>query len=592
MTNIREHWRALVGRALETYAREIGAEAAIADATITDEKIAPETPPNSELGDIAFPLFPFAKVFRKNPAEIASRVAELLNNEIADGEGASAETAGPYLNIRLDRARTTERILADVASEGEKHVRSDALAGTKIMVEFSCPNTNKPLHLGHLRNDALGESVSRLLEAAGAEVHRVNLINDRGIHICQSMLAYKELGEGRTPESASRKSDHFVGDWYIEFQKLASRDPEAKERASEMLRRWEQGDPETVELWKTMNDWAISGIEQTYKATGIHFDSVYFESRTYEAGREEVLKGLEQGIFYRDEEGTVWVDLEDINLDKKVLLRSDGTSVYITQDIGTAIARQNDWPFDRLIYVVASEQRYHFAVLFAILERLGFEWAKNLYHLAYGLVNLPDGRMKSREGTIVDADDLLANLEELAKNEIVSKGREDAVGDLNATSTNIAVGALHYYLLSTSPNKDMVFDPAESISFAGNTGPYLQYMGARISSMVRKSENVELLPDDKVDVSLLSLPEEWDLLKAVAEMPATVAAAAEAYNPALVTGALYELAKLFSRYYHDHPILTADDIAVRSARMKLARAVRDTLKGALPLAGVPFLDRM
>ncbi|MFP4644440.1 MAG: arginine--tRNA ligase [Spirochaetales bacterium] len=587
MTNIREHWRALVRDALEAYARETGAEA-----TIDPEQIIPETPPKSELGDIAFPLFPFAKVFRKNPAEIASRVAGILNGDPSVGDRAPAESSGPYLNIRLDRARTAEQILAEVASKGEKHVHSDALSGVRIMVEFSCPNTNKPLHLGHLRNDALGESVSRLLEAAGATVRRVNLINDRGIHICQSMLAYKELGEGQTPESAGRKSDHFVGDWYIAFQKLAERDPDAKERAAEMLRRWEQGDPETEELWKTMNRWAISGIEQTYEATGVHFDSVYFESETYQAGREEVLKGLEQGIFYRDEEGTVWVDLEDINLDKKVLLRADGTSLYVTQDIGTAIARQNDWPFDRLVYVVASEQRYHFAVLFAILERLGFEWAKNLFHLSYGMVNLPEGRMKSRQGTVVDADDLLANLEELARNEIVSKGREDAVGDVHATSTNIAVGALHYYLLSTSPNKDMVFDAAESISFSGNTGPYLQYMGARISSMIRKSEQAELLPDDEVDVSLLSLPEEWDLLKAIAEMPATVASAAQAYNPSAVTGALYDLAKLFSRYYHDHPILTADDVALRSARMRLARAVRDTLRGALPLAGVPFLDRM
>lgn len=587
MTNLRTHWTSLVTKALEECASELG----LTD-SVDPNEVTAETPPKSELGDIAFPMFPFARVFRRNPAQIASDVAEILNTRVAAEEAGGAETAGPYLNIRLDRAKVASDILLRVAESGSDWASSQALSDTKITVEFSCPNTNKPLHLGHLRNDALGESVSRLLEAAGAQVRRVNLINDRGIHICQSMLAYQELGEGSTPESAQRKSDHFVGDWYVRFHELAEKDPSAKERAADLLRRWEKGDPEVVDLWKRMNHWAISGIEQTYESTGVHFDAVYYESRTYKAGRAEVLEGLERGIFFRDEDGSVWVDLEDINLDKKVLLRGDGTSLYVTQDIGTAIARYHDWPFDRLVYVVASEQRYHFAVLFKVLERLGYEWATNLYHLSYGMVNLPEGRMKSRQGTVVDADDLLANLTDLARQEIVAKGREDAVGDIDATSRSIAVGALHYYLLSTSPNKDMIFDPAESISFAGNTGPYLQYMGARISSMIRKSEGAEILPDDQVDVSLLSLPEEWDLIKAIAEMPATIASAASSYNPSLVAGALYDLARLFSRYYHDHPILTADDVPLRSARMALAKGVVNTLKGALPLVGVPFLESM
>ncbi|MFW6388159.1 MAG: arginine--tRNA ligase [bacterium] len=587
MTHLRTHWTSLVTEALEAFASELESTD-----PVDPNEVTAETPPTSDLGDIAFPMFPFARLFRRNPAQIASRVAEILNTRIAAGEAGSAETAGPYLNIRLDRASVTSDVLLGVGESGSGWTSSRALSDTRITVEFSCPNTNKPLHLGHLRNDALGESVSRLLEAAGAEVRRVNLINDRGIHICQSMLAYQELGENSTPESAGRKSDHFVGDWYVRFHELAEKDPSAKERAADLLRRWEKGDPEVVELWKQMNHWAISGIEQTYEATGVRFDAVYYESRTYESGRDEVLEGVDRGIFYRDEDGAVWVDLEDINLDKKVLLRADGTSLYVTQDIGTAIARYHDWPFDRLVYVVASEQRYHFAVLFKVLERLGYEWAKNLYHLSYGMVNLPEGRMKSRQGTVVDADDLLATLTDLAREEIISKGREDVVGDIDRTSRSIAVGALHYYLLSTNPNKDMIFDPAESISFAGNTGPYLQYMGARISSMIRKSEGAEILPDDQVDVSLLSLPEEWDLIKAIAEMPATIASAASSYNPSLVAAALYDLARLFSRYYHDHPILTADDVPLRSARMALAKGVVNTLKGALPLVGVPFLESM
>ncbi len=584
MIEIRKQWTDSVRHTVERLMSEMEI-----DAELPSDALVAETPPNSELGDIAFPLFPLARVFRRNPAEIAERVAAVINEEAAGGK---ASAAGPYLNIKLNRPELIRNVLREVSEAGAEWVCSKTFDGSRVMVEFSCPNTNKPLHLGHLRNDAIGESVSRLLEAAGASVRRVNLINDRGIHICQSMLAYQELGVGQTPESVGRKSDHFVGDWYVEFHKLSERDPSAKERAAELLRRWEQDDPDVVELWKTMNRWAIEGIEETYRATGVRFDAVYRESETYRSGRDEILSGLERGVFYKDDDGAIWVDLEDVGLDRKVLLRADGTSLYVTQDIGTAIARYRDWPFDRLIYVVASEQRYHFAVLFTVLGRLGHEWAENLYHLSYGMVNLPEGRMKSRQGTVVDADDLLADLSELAKNEIVSKGREAEVEDIERTSRDIAVGALHYYLLATSPNKDMVFDPAESISFAGNTGPYVQYMGARISSMIRKSKEFELLPDEEIDVSLLSLPEEWDLIKAVADMPAVVANAAASYNPSLVVAALYELAKQFSRYYHDHPILTANDVGVRSVRMALARAVAETLRGTVPLIGVPFLERM
>ncbi len=581
MTETKKNWTTRVIEALEALARERG----ISD-TIADRMPSAEVPPNRQLGDLAFPMFPFAKAFRVSPPSIASDVARMLN----DSEHVSV--AGPYLNIRFDRAEEMRRYLTSPEASGNTWGHSETLAGQRIMVEFSCPNTNKPLHLGHLRNDALGESVSRILQAAGADVRQVNLINNRGIHICKSMLAYLERGNGSTPESAGRKSDHFVGDWYVEYQKLSIEDPEADNRASDLLRRWEQGDPDVIALWKQMNEWTISGIEATYQMTDIHFDTVYFESETYKSGRQEILAGVDSGVFYREEDGAVWVDLEDVGLDKKVLLRGDGTSLYITQDIGTAIARHGDWDFHRLVYVVASEQRYHFQVLFEVLKRLGFPWAENLYHLSYGMVNLPSGRMKSREGTVVDADDLIAQLMHLARTEIESKGRVESEDSISETSRKIALGALHYYLLMVNPNKDMVFDPAESISFTGNTGPYLQYVGARISSMIRKSADVALLPDADIDFSVLSLDEEWELVRLFAEFPSVVAQAASDYNPTLVAGHLYDVARLYSRYYHDHKIMTHEDIAVRSARLLLSKAVATLLRSGLPLIAVPFLDAM
>ncbi|NBF40396.1 MAG: arginine--tRNA ligase, partial [Spirochaetes bacterium] len=442
-----------------------------------------------------------------------------------------------------------------------------------------------------LRNDAIGESVARIVEASGAEVRKVNLVNDRGIHICKSMLAYREFGNGETPESTGEKPDKFVGDFYVRFANWAQSDPSAEERAREMLQQWEKGEPDTLELWKTMNDWAVRGIQQTYRRTGVSFDDIYYESRTYGAGREEVLKGLERGVFYSDEKGTVWVDLEDIDLDKKVLLRGDGTSLYLTQDIGTAIRRHADWPFDRLVYVVASEQRYHFTVLFHVLERLGFEWAKNLFHLAYGMVNLPEGKMKSREGTVVDADDLIDQLAELAKVEIREKERESEVEDIDATAEAIALGALHYYLLAVNPMKDIVFDPAKSLSFNGNTGPYLQYTGARIRSIVRKAKTAVPGAAD-VDASVLASQDEWELVKLLGEFPSRVEEASREYNPSHVTAYLFELAKTFSKYYHEYPILAAPTPAARDARLLLAISTAQVLKNGFRLINIPFLESM
>jgi arginyl-tRNA synthetase len=474
------------------------------------------------------------------------------------------------------------------------------------MVEFSSPNTNKPLHLGHLRNDVLGESISRILGACGADVRKVCIINDRGIHICKSMIAYKENGHGKTPESEGIKTDHFVGDWYVCFSKELKKEIEEIERtgikkeeaeknapimlrAQELLRKWESGDSDTTELWKRMNSWAIEGMKETYSRTGVSFDKYYFESETWMLGKDEVLKGIEKGIFFRQQDGSVAADLEGEKLDKKILLRSDGTSIYVTQDLGTAISRHKDWPFDRLIYVVGSEQQYHFKVLFVLLDKLGYTWAKNLYHLSYGMVNLPEGKMKSREGTVVDADDLLDSLRDMALAEIREKNREEEVGNPAEVAEKIALGAVHYFLLMPNPAKDMLFDPKESLSFNGNTGPYLQYMGARISSMIRKAGDKNAV---NADFSLLVSDPEWELIKTLAAYPASVTEAAASLDPSRLASYLYGLSKCFSRFYHECPILTCGDPALSDARLELSRAVMLVLKDAFNLVCIPFLEVM
>ncbi|MFP4372785.1 MAG: arginine--tRNA ligase [Spirochaetaceae bacterium] len=586
MQAYRTVWRQRIADTLRELARERG----IDPSRIDDTEVIVERPPKPELGDLGFPLFPFARVFRTAPQAIAEATAEKLAATGTAGDD-RVQTAGPYVNVHIERNAYTRSVFEAVEAEGDDYGRGDARSGLRVMVEFSAPNTNKPLHLGHLRNDAIGESVARIVEASGAEVRKVNLVNDRGIHICKSMLAYREFGDGETPDSTGVKPDTFVGDFYVKFAEWARSDPSAEERAREMLQAWEKGDAETLELWKRMNDWAVRGIQQTYRRTGVSFDEIYYESQTYGAGREEVLKGLERGVFYSDEEGTVWVDLEDIDLDKKVLLRADGTSLYLTQDIGTAIRRHADWPFDRLIYVVASEQRYHFTVLFHVLKRLGFEWADNLFHLAYGMVNLPEGKMKSREGTVVDADDLIDRLAELATVEIREKEREGEVEDIAATAEAIALGALHYYLLAVNPMKDIIFDPAKSLSFNGNTGPYLQYTGARIRSIVRKAET-PVPGAAAVDPSALDSQDEWELVKLLGEFPARVEEASREYDPSHITAYLFELAKAFSRYYHEYPILTAPTPERRNARLLLAILTAQVLKNGFRLINIPFLESM
>lgn len=544
-------------------------------------------PPQEQLGDLAFPLFVYGKILKKSPVELA----QILAPRLSQSTGCRCVASGPYINVYYNLSELGKNAIE--SSHNPQFGQLTNLSGQKIMIEFSCPNTNKPLHLGHMRNDSLGESVSRILKANGAEVCKVNLINDRGVHICKSMLAYQEFGKGETPQSKGVKSDRFVGDYYVEFDKWSKQDENAIERVRQMLLDWEAGDDDVHRLWRQMNQWAVSGIKETYKRTDVSFDKFYFESETYLKGKDDILRGLEEGIFYKEDDGSVWVDLSEIGLDKKVLLRSDGTSLYITQDIGTAISRHQDWPFQQLIYVVASEQQYHFKVLFYILDKLGYQWAKNLYHLSYGMVNLPEGKMKSREGTVVDADDLLNELAQMAKEEMENKDKSSGVEDISETSEKIALGALNYFLLSKTPTKDMIFNPKESLSFNGDTGPYLQYMATRITSILAKFEERKgEFESIQFNPSRLTSDGERRLIKMVLSYPDNVKKAGEEMNPSVITSYLYDIAKTFSQFYHDHPVLNCEDKEMGFARLQLSKAVLEVMKKAFYLVGIPYLKKM
>ena len=587
MNDIRLIWKEHIAQALTALLPE-GAD------PITIEHITMEIPPDPQLGDLGFPLFTFAKLLRLAPAKIAAELQpRLAAIPQLQGKG-EVKAVGPYINVFLPKGDIAAHILEAIFNQNDDYGKTSSLAGKKIMVEFSSPNTNKPLHLGHLRNDAIGESLSRILTFSGADVYKTNIINDRGVHICKSMLAYRLFGNGIDPVKEGIKPDKFVGDMYVRFHKYSKEHPEAEEEAQALLRKWEAGDPETLELWKLMNGWALQGIQQTYTRTGVSFDKLFFESQVYRKGRAEILEGLERGVFYKDEDNSVWIDLAPIGLDKKVLLRGDGTALYITQDIGLAITRHGEWPFDKLIYVVGNEQIYHFKVLFYVLKQLGYEWYTGLHHLAYGMVNLPEGKMKSREGTVVDADDLITDLKNGALEEIAAKGREEAVGNPEEVAEKVALGALHYFLLQVDSAKDMLFNTKESLSFNGNTGPYIQYMGARISSILRKADTDEgkQAKTGTVKPELLNSAAEWELLKKLEEFPAHIDKAAAQYTPAVISGYLYDVCKLFSKFYHDCPILAAENPDVAATRLALARAVRTVLKNATQLILVPFLEVM
>ena len=607
MADAKETCRTIIAAALNDFIKEKDPQAE----TVAPESIVVQNAPNPEMGDLGAPMFAFAKALRMAPPQIAAGLVE----KITDKSLGEFIAVGPYVNVKLDKSGAASPILKAIKSQGDSYgsTGSDGkkpLAGRRVMIEFSSPNTNKPLHLGHVRNDALGESVSRILKAAGADVYKVDLINNRGVHICNSMLAYKPLHEakGDTPESLGMKGDHFVGQCYVEFDKYLKGEkdkpetahPEANQMAEDMLIKWEAGDPEVHALWEKMNGWTFDGVKETYKRTGISFDKYYFESETYLKGKDEIMKGLEKGVFFKAEDGSVRIDVTDVvgkgkdgNNQEKVLLRKDGTSVYITQDIGTAISRHDDWAFNQLVYVVASEQNYHFTVLFHILKKLGFDWADKLFHLSYGMVNLPSGRMKSREGTVVDADNLVDSLHADALAAIKERGRDEEVGDADEVAEKVALGALHYYILQATPIKDMLFNPAESLSFNGNTGPYLQYMGARINSILAKAAEAGVTEDSsEAAVALLSSEDEWALIKTLGDYPNVIAKAAENLDPSLVAAYVYEVAKLFSKFYQNCSIVNAENKQLAGARLYLASCTLQVIKNAMNLVLVPYLERM
>ena len=609
----KEEWKSLVQNTLQRMYEESGHEGMLSPVVL-------QVPPKPEMGDLAFPLFAYAKAFSKAPnvlaQELSARINAISEDPNANKPDGEAFALGPYMNVRVNMDSVVSQMYGKIKVGGASYGHSNLLGTKKVMIEFSCPNTNKPLHLGHVRNDCIGQSMSQILKACGADVMKVNLINNRGVHICKSMLAYQKFGNGETPESSGIKGDHLVGNYYVRFAQweaqelkkdtkanmakgmseedakaLAKKENGPDMEAQAMLRKWEQGDPQVMDLWKLMNGWTLAGVAQTYERTGISFDKYYYESDTYKLGKDKVLEGLERGIFQKADDGSVYIDNSDIGLDRKILLRRDGTSIYITQDIGTAINRHEDWPFDSLIYVVASEQNYHFKVLFHVLEKLGYSWAKDLHHLSYGMVFLPEGKMKSREGTVVDADNLIDDLTKMAKDQILEKGREEDLDDVDDTAHKIALGALNYYILQFNPNKDFVFNPKESLSFNGNTGPYLQYMGARISSMLRKYDEAAY-HDVAFNPAVLSLEDEREMLKMLSSFPEVVGKACTQYDPSIVCAFLYDLSKKFSHWYHDNQILKADTPELVKARVSLCEMVLQVMKNAFDLVGIPFLEKM
>lgn len=568
--------------------------------SISDDTIVLNKTPDLSKGDFAFPMFPYAKLCMASPADIAKLVKTELDREFSSS-GNRIENMGPYVNVFMDRKEATAYMISQVEKDREHFAKSNMYQGKRIMIEFSAPNTNKPLHLGHLRNDALGEGLSRIFRYMGAEVCKINLINDRGIHICKSMLAYQKFSNGETPESSGIKSDHFVGKYYVKYAQWEKEwieehgdnadNPESPmAQAQDMLVKWEHDDAETIALWKKMNDWAISGMKRTYQSTHISFDKIDFESKTYKLGKQNVLKGMEDGIFYKDESGAIWIDLEEVNLDKKVLLRGDGTSVYITQDIGTAISRYEQWPFDQIIYVVAHEQNYHFQVLFHVLSKLQFKPAQEqaMYHLGYGMVHLPDGKMKSREGTVVDADNLIQDIANLVQGEIKARGRDEELENIAQVSHDISLGAIHYYLLSVNPKKDVTFNPETSIQFQGNTGPYLQYTCARISSMLDKFA----CPSGEPRWNETTSDEEWKLILLMDQFSTSVVQAAEKHDPSYIASFLFEIASAFSSFYQNMPIATAEDDGVKIARIRISRAVLEVMKIGMDLLNIPYIKKM
>ena len=581
-------------------------------------------------GNITLVVFPFVKAARKAPAQVAAEIGDKL---MADGSGLVAKynAVQGFLNLTISDAFWVNQLKAIDADENYgrfKHPNGKCPNGKcendqmLMMVEYSSPNTNKPLHLGHVRNNLLGYSIAQIQEANGWKVVKTTLVTDRGIHICKSMLAWLKFGNGETPESSGKKGDHLIGDYYVRFDKeykaqiaelmakgmdeeTAKREAPLMLEAQEMLRKWEANDPEIRALWAKMNEWVYAGFDETYRRMGVSFDKIYYESNTYLEGKSEVEKGLASGVFYRREDGSVWADLTKDGLDEKLLLRSDGTSVYMTQDIGTAKLRFQDYPIDKMVYVVGNEQEYHFKVLSILLDRLGFPFGKELVHFSYGMVELPNGKMKSREGTVVDADDLMdkmvADAKEISKDKVHTlrsfpegdkntlQGITDAEAD--EIARKVGLGALKYFILKVDPRKNMLFNPAESIDFNGNTGPFIQYTYARIRSVLRKAEESDFR---NIDISKCRNIEdkELSLIQRLTEYPAMVRAAGDEFSPAILCNYAYALACDFNSFYHDLSILNEPDEQKKSLRLLLSANVAKVLRSAMALLGIEMPERM
>nr|WP_294944434.1 arginine--tRNA ligase [uncultured Mucilaginibacter sp.] len=554
-------------------------------------------------GQVTLVTFPYTKLSRKGPEQTGGEIGEYLQRNVP--EISAFNIIKGFLNISFADSFWLDKLNNEILQQDFAIAEPN---GKKVMVEYSSPNTNKPLHLGHIRNNLLGFSVAQILDAAGYEVVKTNLVNDRGIHICKSMLAWREFGQGETPESSGLKGDHLAGKYYVWFDKAYKQqilelveegqtEDEAKKNAplikeaQLMLQKWEAGDPETINLWKTMNGWVYAGFAETYKTLGVAFDKYYYESNTYLLGKDIIEEGLSEGVFFKKEDGSVWIDLTEDGLDQKLVLRADGTSVYITQDLGTAELKYSDFKMDESIYVVGNEQDYHFKVLFLILQKLGKEWAKGLYHLSYGMVDLPSGKMKSREGTVVDADDLMADMFKTAAETTEAMGKVDGFSeeDKNKLYGTIGMGALKYFLLKVDPKKRLLFDPKESIDFQGHTGPFIQYTHARIKSVLSKANYSAATSANDVDV-LGGV--ERDLIVLLSKFPETIAEAAAGHSPALVANYVYELAKLYNKFYHESPIMQAESESLKQFRLQLSAASAKVISKGMGLLGIDVPERM
>ena len=576
---------------------------ALYGAEVAAESIVPSTTKKEFEGNLTIVVFPFLKASHKRPEDTAQEIGEYL---VANCEAVEKfNVIKGFLNITIKPSFWTSVLQSVEATEnfGFKPVTDDSRL---VMIEYSSPNTNKPLHLGHVRNNLLGFSLAKIMEANGNKVVKTNIVNDRGIHICKSMLAWLKWGNGITPEKAGKKGDHLIGDFYVAFDKhykeelqqlmdggMTKEEAEANstlmKEARTMLKKWEDGDEEVRSLWRTMNEWVYAGFDETYARMGVSFDKIYYESNTYLEGKEKVLDGLEKGIFYRKDDNSVWADLTADGLDQKLLLRTDGTSVYMTQDIGTAKLRFQDYPIDQMIYVVGNEQNYHFQVLSLLLDKLGFSWGKDLIHFSYGMVELPNGKMKSREGTVVDADELMDEMIATARK--MSEGRLKGVPEeeMDDVYRIIGLGALKYFILKVDPRKNMLFNPQESIDFNGNTGPFVQYTYARIRSVLRKSDEA----DAATDITAYEPNEkEIEIIQRIADFPSVVSEAGRTYSPALIANYVFELAKGYNQFYHDYSILKEENGVARAFRLHLSRTVADIIRRGFSLLGVEVPERM